>query len=415
MQIAMIPDIDDIPFLNIMAPPAPPMLPPPPIMPGIPDNGTCPDDQFLCGDEETCVLDTQKCDGNDDCPASADGSVTGGEDEEMCSSWLHPSFIADISGQRRPEPEVTTKGWYPGPDQAQEDRDLFDSLGCKEHFLQAKPSRAEAAVSKECMRILKSISFLTFQGAHLRKCDCHQTGSTEGMCDKYYGGCSCKNLVVGRRCDSCAPASYGFSSSGCIRCECDGSGSQNEFCNQETGQCTCNTKQPTFGRRCNECKPGYWNFPNCQQCKCNGHADICEPLTGNCVNCRDSTMGDFCDTCKIGFYGRPARPESPEDPDQVPCRECKCPDTQASGHSFAWENKCDLNPDTMQSECSCMDGYTGDKCDQCMDNFFGHPEIPGGECKRCDCSQNWIESEPGNCDHQTGECLKCVYETEVRF
>merc|ERR1712179_13108 len=31
-------------------------------------------------------------------------------------------------------------------------------------------------------------------------------------------------------------------------------------------------------------------------------------------------MGDFCDKCKIGYYGRPEFGD-----DQVPCRECKCP------------------------------------------------------------------------------------------
>ena len=39
-------------------------------------------------------------------------------------------------------------------------------------------------------------------------------------------------LVVGRRCDACAPAAYGFSSQGCSRCDCHYQGSQDEFCDQ---------------------------------------------------------------------------------------------------------------------------------------------------------------------------------------
>ena len=40
---------------------------------------------------------------------------------------------------------------------------------------------------KECERLLYSVSFLTFQGAWDRPCNCDNTGSTSAMCDKYYG------------------------------------------------------------------------------------------------------------------------------------------------------------------------------------------------------------------------------------
>ena len=53
---------------------------------------------------------------------------------------------------------------------------------------------------------------------------------------QYYGDCDCKQLVAGRMCDACAPAAFGFSSSGCQRCDCHYQGSQNEFCQPETGQ-----------------------------------------------------------------------------------------------------------------------------------------------------------------------------------
>ena len=139
-------------------------------------------------------------------------------------SWLHKDFLDTIgaggstsSPTEDEGPDVSTKGWYPGDELVRQNREDFDRLDCRRHFLQAKPSRMPDAVPEECMRILRSISFLTFQGAHLRQCGCDTTGSRESMCDKYYGGCLCKNLVVGRRCDSCAPASYAFSSLGCTR------------------------------------------------------------------------------------------------------------------------------------------------------------------------------------------------------
>ena len=72
----------------------------------------------------------------------------------------------------------------------------------------------------------------TCAGAFSRPCECSATGSLSQQCDKYYGGCECKGLVVGRRCDGCAPAAFGFSSGGCQRCDCHFEGSQDEFCNQ---------------------------------------------------------------------------------------------------------------------------------------------------------------------------------------
>ena len=60
----------------------------------------------------------------------------------------------------------------------------------------------------------------------------------------------------------------------------------------------------------------------------------------------------------------------------------------------------------------CADGYAGNHCDVCADNFFGHPELPGGVCKPCDCSNNWDSQAEGNCDQLTGQCLKCLFFTE---
>ena len=64
------------------------------------------------------------------------------------------------------------------------------------------------------------VKLLLFLGAFSRPCECSDTGSLSKKCDTYYGGCDCKGLMVNRRCDACAPASYGFSSQGCRRCDC---------------------------------------------------------------------------------------------------------------------------------------------------------------------------------------------------
>ena len=53
-------------------------------------------------------------------------------------------------------------GWFPEEEVIKRERDLFDSLGCREHFMIAKKART-AAMPKDCERLLYSISFLTFQ------------------------------------------------------------------------------------------------------------------------------------------------------------------------------------------------------------------------------------------------------------
>ncbi len=94
----------------------------------------------------------------------------------------------------------------------------------------------------------------------------------------------------------------------------------------------------------------------------------------------------------------------------IPCRECPCPNTKASGHSFA--DRCYLDTNTNEPICECKEGYESARCSVCADNHFGNPEIPGGKCIKCNCSNNWIESETGNCDPSSGVCLKCQFNTE---
>lgn len=61
--------------------------------------------------------------------------------------------------------------------------------------------------------------------------------------------------------------------------------------------------------------------------------------------------------------------------------------------------------------CECYEGYGGPRCETCADNFFGNPEVPGGSCERCKCSNNVDPSRSGNCDPRTGRCLQCLYDT----
>lgn len=129
--------------------------------------------------------------------------------------------------------------------------------------------------------------------------------------------CPCKTNVVGRRCDRCAPGTYGFGPNGCTACDCDAVGALDNFCDVDTGRCKC--RPNTYGKTCGQCDPGFWNFPHCQRCECNGHADNCDSRTGACINCRDYTTGHTCDRCIETFYGDPRIGVD------IPCRACPCP------------------------------------------------------------------------------------------
>lgn len=76
-------------------------------------------------------------------------------------------------------------------------------------------------------------------------------------------------------------------------CDCHPEGSLSHQCDSVTGQCQC--RPGATGRQCSDCQPGQWGFPSCSPCQCNGHTDLCDPRTGECMGCRDSTAGHLCE------------------------------------------------------------------------------------------------------------------------
>lgn len=294
-------------------------------------------------------------------------------------------------------PQVGDIPFFTGSPPAEQRRHEYETYRCGEVFydLYNRPQD----IPDICKKYFYSIGVYVFDGAHA--CECNPTGSHSLLCNEFGGRCSCKTNVVGRRCDSCAPGTYNFGPEGCKPCDCDGVGALDNFCDVETGRCSCHPN--TYSRTCGLCQPGFWNFPHCRRCECNGHADSCDSKTGACINCRDDTMGHNCDTCIATFYGDPRIGVD------IPCRQCPCPGTIESGHSYA--DSCSLDSITEDVVCECYKGYAGPRCESCADNYYGNPDVAGGSCTPCQCSNNIDLSRSGNCDSRTGECLQCLYDT----
>ncbi|VDN04221.1 unnamed protein product [Thelazia callipaeda] len=278
----------------------------------------------------------------------------------------------------------------------------YDRYQCREQQLSLIPM---LDLSDVCVRYICPIAAMLFNRS--LDCECDPTGSLSGICSGKGGQCDCKPNVVGRRCDKCAVGTYGFGPSGCTPCECDSVGALNNICDPQSGQCNCRENGIT-GRQCSQCQPGFWSFPDCHLCQCNDHASVCDQQNGACIECRDLTDGYYCDRCKDGYYGDPRLGIN------LPCKPCPCPGSLDSGFQHA--DTCYLRTsefsETPDVICNCREGYIGERCSSCALNYWGNPNELGGSCEPCDCNGNIDVTVEGSCDAVTGDCIKCLHNTE---
>ncbi|XP_052646644.1 laminin subunit beta-4 [Harpia harpyja] len=267
----------------------------------------------------------------------------------------------------------------------------------KYHCIEIASEVGPHVLPEACARLIVSMSARIHNGAVA--CKCNPQGSLNASCSKLGGQCPCKANVVGRCCDTCSAGSYGFGFHGCYACECHPQGSLSTLCDQVTGQCSC--RREVDGQRCSRCLAGYFGFPHCRPCSCNGYAELCDPVTGVCLNCHGFTAGSHCERCADGYYGNPLNGE--------PCRPCMCPGAPTSNRYFA--RSCYQDPQSAQLVCNCLEGYSGNRCDECPSGFYKNPGSPGLDCAPCPCNNNIDVTDPESCNRVTGECTKCLHNT----
>ncbi|KIH63236.1 laminin EGF-like protein [Ancylostoma duodenale] len=192
-----------------------------------------------------------------------------------------------------------------------------------------------------------------------------------------------------------------------------------------TARCKC--KANVEGLYCDRCRPakifvkscvpGYRRVNNqlyggrCEKCSCQGHTDTCDPFTGECTNCQHNTTGVRCELCLPGHYGNPSLGG-----ELGACRPCACPTAENSrSPECVMTQLVVAGPAASQEDAyvctACERGYEGNKCEVCADGFFGNPLEGNGTCKECECNGNVDLMAIGNCDSETGRCLKCIGDT----
>ena len=149
-----------------------------------------------------------------------------------------------------------------------------------------------------------------------KTCDCDPFGTTPGSvntCNSTTGQCSCKEGVIGRKCDQCADGYHTLTQNGCTSCNCSVEGTPPSLldkCNKNTGVCSC--KLNVEGNNCDRCKSGFFNLSQsnpqgCEQCACDtkgtvGGSGQCDQQSGNCT-CKPLVIGQRCNQCKVGTFG----------------------------------------------------------------------------------------------------------------
>ncbi|CAK58729.1 unnamed protein product (macronuclear) [Paramecium tetraurelia] len=260
------------------------------------------------------------------------------------------------------------------------------------------------------------------------QCSCKEGFVQRGdfCCDKYCIDCQ----GIGN-CNSCMKGFYLSTINRCIECIINCGVCFNQvtcdicqdgyFVNQLT---LCEACIPycitcTNQFNCDVCLDGYFLLDqNCEPC--NNNCLTCEGLPEKCLTCRlnqEINSNNQC-VCKIGYYEQQNQCHRCEYPckaclNQTICQEC----FPLSRLYLDLNSKCSCNPGYFWNQNSCSQCYQF--CLTCIDNYFNclscddelHRVLKNNKCQ---CAQNYFESEDALCISCLGELGKtqesCKYQ-----
>ncbi|RUS89303.1 hypothetical protein EGW08_002910, partial [Elysia chlorotica] len=197
--------------------------------------------------------------------------------------------------------------------------------------------------------------------------------------------CQCDTGYTGSRCEACGKdhtretPGDDYPGSTCVACACNGHG---------VTDCTAEQLQVT---------------PD--PVTCAATLTSCDPVSGTC-SCKDNTGGDHCEICLDGYYGDATRGTDND------CLPCGCPGSIVGGDVNVFAQLCSANTAGDPVCINCTEGHGGDRCEICLDGYFGTPENAtnnGGKCSPCDCN-----GRAETCDTETGQCIACRNNTAGR-
>jgi laminin, alpha 1/2 len=189
-------------------------------------------------------------------------------------------------------------------------------------------------------------------------------------------------------CELCADGFYGNAMNqtpnDCQPCACPSIDEYKNFSPTCEGNLTsyicnnCNIGH--VGDHCEKCDDGFYGSPfegqQCRPCLCGKNP--CDPITGECFECKGNTEGFKCEKCKENFFGDP----------KFGCEMCAC------SSEGAVDNVCDQS----DGRCSCKLNYSGQLCDECA---AGYANV-SMNCPACNCHEEG--STQKSCNRENGQC-----------
>ena len=194
--------------------------------------------------------------------------------------------------------------------------------------------------------------------------------------------CTCRTGYTDATCDACARHYDGYPS--CQAIVCSKSANCNDHATAVSGYlvsgCACACAVGYTGPACNVCSPAYEGYPTCTPIMCITHNDCNDHATsvsGNLVT------GCTC-TCVEGYTGSRCERCAPNYEGYPTCVETAC---SIADNCHGLATAVSGTPAT-HCDCTCAAGFGGEHCNMCAAGFENYPTCSAIQCTMSDCNNH---------------------------